>query len=130
MKHVEFLLKKRLSYRKIKQETGVGVCKISKIKQKIVSCGNSIIPKPRNGRSKKMDNRCKRTLIRLIVSGKHSTATGIQESIESDSSLPLLSILTFKRALYSSEFRGRAKIKKPYLKKYIGKLVFNSLEPI
>ncbi|ETN98299.1 transposase [Reticulomyxa filosa] len=43
----------------------------------------------------------------------------MKKEIENDSPFPTISVSTCKRTLYRAGFRGRSKIKKPYLKKIL-----------
>jgi hypothetical protein len=80
-------------------------------------CPKIKVASTKNGRPRKIDQRHERKLVRLILTGKCSTATEIKKYIQNDSTLPKLSVSTCKRVLYRAGLRGRAKIKKPCLSK-------------
>lgn len=72
--------------------------------------------RPRSGRPKVLSVHQERIIVRKVMSGKCSTAVGIQRSLTEEDNVDI-STSSVRRVLYRSGLAGRIKVKKPLLKK-------------
>lgn len=107
--HIVYLLHQPdLSIRKISNQTGVSIGKISSIRNK--RCPE--LPKASGGRPSILSDHENRLLLRSITSGKADTAPQAKR-ILGDITNKSVSTSTIRRSLKSSGFVARVKVKKP-----------------
>lgn len=110
------LLSQGCSLRSVANKVGIHYSTVSRLRENLRRCGQDV-ENGQSGRPRLFNSRQERNYIRMVATGRCSTAVQLQRTITGELGNHAVSVATCKRILNRAGFHGRRKLKKPLLSK-------------